>query len=67
MAHPLLGEDDDFFTQLAQTIPQAWRVNKKPVGGHVVVPLGQSVYARYRAVGSPPPLPEGGAGRVDAV
>jgi hypothetical protein len=55
-----------FFTQLAQTLPQAWRVNRKPIGSHKVLPLGQSVYERYRAPGSPP-LPRGDPGRVKGV
>ena len=54
-----------FFTQMAEALPQAWRINKKPVGSHAVVPLGQSVYERYRRPRSPPPLPLGAPGRVN--
>jgi hypothetical protein len=36
-----------FFTQLFQTFSQAHRVQRKPIGSHVVAPLGQTVYARY--------------------
>ncbi|HEY7120537.1 MAG TPA: hypothetical protein VH475_28390 [Tepidisphaeraceae bacterium] len=36
-----------FFVQLAQTVPQAVRVQRPPIGSHHWVSLGQTVYARY--------------------
>jgi len=42
-----------FFTQLAQTLPQAFRVNRSPIGSHETYPLGQSVYARYSRDAAP--------------
>jgi hypothetical protein len=36
-----------FFVQTAQTLPQFWRVKRKPVGSHLFLPLGQTVTDRY--------------------
>ena len=36
-----------FFTQLAQTLPQAFRAQRGAIGSHEILPLGQTVYSRY--------------------
>jgi hypothetical protein len=39
-----------FFVQTAQTLPQFWRVKRRPIGSHESMPLPQTVAERYSRV-----------------